>query len=495
MEQEHQKKKRCPNGTRRNKKTGECEHNKKSASPSSIPKKKRCLNGTRRNKKTGECVNNKKPLLQRNNLKVLNHSRQIIHRTIKSSTMGLNIICPNSGSCMAFGTHCSMLSRYFKHFIEFDYVNSVKSIGTPSANGFINQIEYEKNNYKSYAILKSSQHEEADNLMYEYIVGMKFVNRQMKVFPCFVETYGLYYYPNNILWNFFNRTANKSKTDLKKLELQHEYNYRKACEKSKYISILIQHIDNPQNIRQMVLETSFLNKDLLYILFVIYHALSMLSKTFTHYDLHGENVMLYTLNPDQYIEYHYHHIDGTTTSFFSSHIPKIIDYGRSFFDNGNVNSKKIYDKICSVRECDNNGETCGDAFGFNWTGLQIYQINSLKKNESHDLRLLNDLKFVGRRIQHIRSHTSNELYNIINSVIYGVGIADPQHAIYGTVEDIKKNNPSGSICNVKDAYTEILKAVKKPDVIRENGMAYASNKKIGDFYIYDDGRPMKFEKI
>lgn len=39
---------RCPSGTRRNKKTGNCE--KKSAQT-----RKRCPNGTRRNKKTGNC--------------------------------------------------------------------------------------------------------------------------------------------------------------------------------------------------------------------------------------------------------------------------------------------------------------------------------------------------------------------------------------------------------------------------------------------------------
>jgi hypothetical protein len=38
---------RCPNGSRRNKKTGNCE--------SSKTKKNRCPNGTRRNKKTGNC--------------------------------------------------------------------------------------------------------------------------------------------------------------------------------------------------------------------------------------------------------------------------------------------------------------------------------------------------------------------------------------------------------------------------------------------------------
>jgi hypothetical protein len=40
---------RCPKGTRKNKKTGECE------SVTATTKKPRCPKGTRRNKKTGDC--------------------------------------------------------------------------------------------------------------------------------------------------------------------------------------------------------------------------------------------------------------------------------------------------------------------------------------------------------------------------------------------------------------------------------------------------------
>lgn len=47
------KKTRCPNGTRRNKKSGNCE--KKTAHT-----RKRCPNGTRKNKKSGKCVNTSK---------------------------------------------------------------------------------------------------------------------------------------------------------------------------------------------------------------------------------------------------------------------------------------------------------------------------------------------------------------------------------------------------------------------------------------------------
>ena len=61
------KKKRCPAGTRRNKKTGKCENKNKSPrakTPSpkkaSANKKKRCPAGTRRNKKTGNCDNKNK---------------------------------------------------------------------------------------------------------------------------------------------------------------------------------------------------------------------------------------------------------------------------------------------------------------------------------------------------------------------------------------------------------------------------------------------------
>jgi hypothetical protein len=42
---------RCPNGSRKNKKTGEC-----------VKKKFRCPNGSRKNKKTKLCEKNKKKL-------------------------------------------------------------------------------------------------------------------------------------------------------------------------------------------------------------------------------------------------------------------------------------------------------------------------------------------------------------------------------------------------------------------------------------------------
>lgn len=51
---------RCPKGTRRNKKTGNCEEKREKLNVNST--KKRCPNGTRRNNKTGNCESRMKPM-------------------------------------------------------------------------------------------------------------------------------------------------------------------------------------------------------------------------------------------------------------------------------------------------------------------------------------------------------------------------------------------------------------------------------------------------
>ena len=71
---------------------------------------------------------------------------------------------------------------------------------------------------------------------------------------------------------------------------------------------------------------SFMNHELLYILYQIYAPLSILSDSFTHYDLNTNNVRLYIPEPKKHIEYHYHYPDRVV-KFNSKYIVKIIDYG------------------------------------------------------------------------------------------------------------------------------------------------------------------------
>jgi hypothetical protein len=434
------------------------------------------------------------------------NARKTIGRMIKKSGKFLQMICSDSGVCLAFGRKSDEITAFFKGFTDFTYaVSPINKIGMPSANGFIKEIEYLKQGYKSHAILKSSQKPEADNLVYEYLVGYKFINRCMKKVPCFVETYGLYFYDNDSSWKTVKSIRPLEKDILSHLEKQDTINYSKACKESKYSAILIQHIKNAKPLRaytSVMSYSRFMKDDLLYVLFIIYHALSSFSKQFTHYDLHDENVLIYEPVKGKYIQYMYHNEDGTVTTFNSRYIPKIIDYGRSFFDNGNVNSKTIYDKICNTNDCQ---PYCGEEYGFRWLDPEPndYFLYSSKKNESHDLRLLYLLQTDFRELREINDETPSpiettfiETEKILNKVVYGVGIEDKNDKHYGTEENMNKNNEK-KIYNMKGAYLEMKKAIEMDDVILENMINYNdiyADNKLGVLHVYNDGKPMVYEE-
>ena len=104
----------------------------------------------------------------------------------------LKVICSDSGVCIAFGKERKKIFDFFKGFTQFDYLSGIKTIGA-STNGFVKELEYKHKDYVAHAVLKSSQSKSADNLMYEYFVGLK-VNDMATQLPCFVETYGHYEY-------------------------------------------------------------------------------------------------------------------------------------------------------------------------------------------------------------------------------------------------------------------------------------------------------------
>lgn len=104
----------------------------------------------------------------------------------------LHILCSSSGGCIAFGRFTEIIDQYFE-YLDFKYlISPILRIGKPSVNGFINEFIFQRNQYKLFTILKSSQNEESDNLLYEYIVGKEYINNLITKLPCFVKTYGLY---------------------------------------------------------------------------------------------------------------------------------------------------------------------------------------------------------------------------------------------------------------------------------------------------------------
>ena len=396
------------------------------------------------------------------------------------SELILNEICPDTGMCLAFGNCIDQLNKYFHGFTNFDYtISPINRIGIGNS-GFIHEINYDNNGYKASSILKSAMKNDSDNLVYEYLVGVEYINHILKLFPCFVETYGLYYYDTPESWILFKNTDRLDSSNLQHLILQNNVNYIKACTESKSAACLIQHINKAYTIYDLYTSNDFLKFDLVFVLFIIYHALSSLTKTFTHYDLHSNNVLMYQPN-GQVIEYHYHYSDGTSHSFYSLYIPKIIDYGRSFFNNGNISSHKIYKTICNTKECDHK---CGNNVGFKW--LSNY---GRKKDEITDIRLLNDVK-----------------HGIMDNLLPGIAINDLKRLLYGIgkpVDNIIYENltpttfsrgASTNIYNLTVAFTALKYIVSDPDVLIENRNTFSQRRKIGDLHVYDDGRPMKFEK-
>jgi len=319
----------------------------------------------------------------------------------------------DSRLCLAFGTFSQQIKSYFAGFNTFKYATDVRLIGKESVNGFINEIEYEReafhtegaagtsetDTYKSYAILKSSKNQMQDNLMYEYRVG-QYINKFNRIYPCFLETYGLLKYKSNEAWEnlasknlkFENDEEAKAVrlTSLKEGLAIQPLDYSVACAESRNLAILIQHFNNFTALNDIVSDPDFIKKELMYVLFQLYIPLAQMKYTFTHYDLHLNNLYVYEPAPGKYIQYHYHLVHGMApVSFKSKYMLKIIDYGSSYFNDTteDENSQTLIDNICKIpTNCDNDG--CGQNVGSN---------KHINKNQSNDLKALfainNSLKY------------------------------------------------------------------------------------------------------
>ena len=92
-----------------------------------------------------------------------------IHRpTISKSEIQqklLNVLCSNSGECITFGRFTEVLEDYFENLDLKYLINPITRIGKPYANGFVNELIFQKEQYKIYTILKSTIKSTSDNLL------------------------------------------------------------------------------------------------------------------------------------------------------------------------------------------------------------------------------------------------------------------------------------------------------------------------------------------
>jgi len=428
------------------------------------------------------------------------NAREVIGRFMrktqhKRKAEFLKSICSDAGVCTAFGTYAEAIKKHFGGFANFAYAQPpIKRIGGVSQNGFVHEINYLHRGYKACAVLKSARMPDVDNLMYEYIVG-QYINKQNKRFPCFLETYGYYTYKGEISWKKMEKTKIiKDVAILKDLTLRKTIDYKIACAQSKYLAILIQHLKDITSLFSMYQDLNFLTDDLLHVLFQVYMPLALLKDNFTHYDLHSNNVYLYEPVKGSYVHFHYH-ISGQVVSFKSKYIVKIIDYGRSFFNDtgasgvvaaaGAANAKDVYEAVCKEPEC-GPVDSCGYDKGFAWLEKLEPQykaasnwLSSQEKNISHDLRLLNEVKemTVGLLPDFMKTMTDLVQYK----------------KQFGTGQILKSGLPN-KINNVQDAADIFKHELLEPEEIEYNEEVYQGQPKLGDLHIYDDGRPMQFTK-
>jgi hypothetical protein len=367
----------------------------------------------------------------------------------------------------------------------------------------------------------------------------QYINKLCNYFPCFLETYGLYYYKDKDAYRNIIPTAsndnNITADDLRNsLIKETSIDYEKSCTNSKYAAILIQHVNNAKTFADLFMDEDLSRlKDffdhLPYILFQIYYTLNELSYTFTHYDLHGNNVLLYELKPGEYIQYHYYY-QGAHYKFKSKYIIKIIDYGRSFFNDveSGMNSAKIREELCKTSKCD---PECGKMFGFeNLTGkasCKDYYVDSTQANRSHDLRLLSD--FIRQYIPARKRYNlgmlelPDELIKLLRKLVYGqpyerrLGCgAAAIDRYYGTqqaddsyptrspnVEDIGTTdfkNINIRIQTVYDAFVALCDVITSPRFFSSddnndsniNSIYYETYSLIGHLHVYGKDTPMKY---
>lgn len=436
----------------------------------------------------------------------------------KRTTEYLKAICSDSGVCIAFGKNRNKIINFFDGFNNFQYVAPpIRSIGTASINGFVKEVRYKKNGYEAYAVLKSSAASTSDNLAYEYLAG-QFLNQQCSYYPCFVETYGLYYYKDYQKWKHIKETKEITTNVLKDSLTPYSFtnskeDYIKMCESSKFSAIMIQHLKNASTLKETLENKSpktksFIRDDLISVLYQVYMPLSQLKDRFTHYDLHSDNVLLYEPVKGKHIRYHYHNTDGSTVTFCSPYIAKIIDYGRCFFKYKRdekssktiLDPKEIYEKLCEEPKC-NEDSVCGSTSGLNWLRQpytnKSHFISSQMANVSHDLRLLSYIKDNDKpRIKTLDKDPETQIMfetitkGFLDKVTYGEGITG-KNKQFGTKPNTKSGYPD-KINNVEDAE-RVLRKIIADQYQDQNQNQYKDQDCLGDLHVYTDGRPIRFE--
>ena len=418
-----------------------------------------------------------------------------LKKECKTGTEDYKVLkCRDTNECLSFEPDQTPLNNFFK-FGTFEYLEKSRTFesAAESVNGTISLLTYKRTDsygdtYTSSAILKTSKKKEADNLFYEYLVGVMFINKQMTYFPCFVETYGIYMSSGAL------KNAKDLKNNLKPLELDLQGGnlsdlITTSCKFSDKLSLLIATIPRSKTIDDFLTLDSTTIYDISNVLFQVYAVLAVLAKEFTHYDLHTGNVLLYEVPNAGFITMNYKDVNGTITSFNTRFVAKLIDYGRSFYSGAEklsttlLNSTNLYDAVKMNNDCANKKrKTSPDNFGYSFFDQvgdsNNFYITAVHANKSHDLRLLSVV--VESDLPALKTKAGRTWKNKFNTLFVGP---------YGT--PIKEGTGLKQIYNVQGAYEKLrdyLRVDDKSSISVRNEYTYAGTLDVS----LDHATPIKF---
>lgn len=484
---------------------------------------------------------NKQRITQKKSLNITEKARRIKYEFMKQEFAKKSIrqnkflqkLCMDSGYCMAFGREKERIRTFFED-MNFKYLSGdAVRIGADSANGVVHMLKYMKDDYSTYAIMKSSKSDKSDSLFYEYIVGKYFINNYVSKYPCFMETYDLYEYNNytdstktllsgkNIKkFNsaFFQSSTHVSKTDVNQLLNGLQDEIEKTCDTEygvKY-AVLIEYLKDPITFEDYLTNVqSIKNKtylrEMLNILIQVYIPLGNLMRSFTHNDLHSNNVLLYKVPDDKYVEMQYY-VAGKKFVIQTQYIAKMIDYGRCYFEpdkkmefykkrsdyeSGSGEKYILRSKdFVGILEDVTSKLNVGDCNGFgvfddnisNWNNYVSAGIGNI----SQDIRFISTVYqaiFFNRKILLRMNPDLDPLMSRFYSLLTKVKYTERSNG--GSPVEME-DCPQAQVCNVEMLRDSLMTFYLENNVGEH--FAYDASSRLGVMSIYDDGRDMLFVK-
>ena len=341
-------------------------------------------------------------------------TKKKIYNKLKNNQKGGNLINISGDFMLKYNELLDKVNN------EFSFINThnisrktpITHITNPSVHGSTYNITYEDvAGLKGLElVLKVSNSQQSDNTYYEYYVG-NCINKFKTLFPNFVHTFCYVNIDSSLNANlranpsyndYDNFTANTNFMVYKDNELVNIDNIKTGCTDNAISGLLIQSCGKINSVDffndQGIL--SNIDKHFFDIQTQVYSMLVALGDSFTHYDLHAKNVMIYDLGkPTQIIYYigNAQQVDQRQKMIIhTQYMPVLIDYGTAHvkcLKNG-ILSKFFFDVACETKECN-------PAYG---TG----QCNGTQVG----LRMETETKYSGDRKQLI---VQEEIYNRRNT--------------------------------------------------------------------------------